>query len=176
MTAMQSSRAAETGLPPEDIDLVATWLDADRVRFAAGISAGLLAGILALAVAGVMSVAGGQQFTYPAKLMATFLLGWDATDLNAGIGTVLTGFVIFEVVSAFWGFIYGHFVKTNNLGSLLAMGAVFGFFSWVFEWNLFLHSVRPILYSGVGAGPAFLVCMVYGVALTSVAFFDRAFR
>ncbi|MGK5085558.1 hypothetical protein WDW37_19900 [Bdellovibrionota bacterium FG-1] len=166
----------DQALPPEDIDLVATWLVADRVRWAAGIAAGLFAGFLAMAVAAVVAVASGMEFVYPAKLMATAILGWEATDYSSGISTVLVGFGLFEVASAFWGFIYAHFVKTNALGSLLAMGAVWGFFSWVFEWNLFLHSVKPILYSGVGPGVAFLICMTYGVALTSVAFFDRVFR
>jgi hypothetical protein len=168
--------SATHGLPPEDIDLVATWLDADKTRWVAGLIAGLFAGVMALAVAGVLAAAGGMQFLYPVKLMATWVLGYGATDIAGGMGPVVIGFIVFEAVSAWWGFIYAHFVKTNNLGSLLAMGAVFGFFSWVFEWNLFLHAVKPILYSGVGPAPAFLVCMVYGVSLTSVAFFDRALR
>ena len=175
---MQSTTTHTThhDLPPEDINLVATWLVADRVRWMAGIAAGLFAGVMALVIAGVMSTAAGMQFLYPFKLAATPFLGWEATDYAAGMGTVLVGFLGFEAVSAFWGFIYGHFVKTSSLGGLLAMGAVWGFFSWVFEWNLFLHSVKPILYSGIGAAPAFLVCMVYAVSLTSIAFFDRAFR
>ena len=162
------------GLPPEDINLVATWLVADKTRWAAGILAGLFAGVVALAFAGVMAAASGSEFLYPIKLMATPVLGYDATDLRSGAGSVIVGLALFEIVSAFWGFIYAHFIKTNALGSLLAMGAVWGFFSWVFEWNLFLHAVKPILYSGVGAAPVFFVCMVYGVSLTSVAFFHRA--
>lgn len=162
------------GLPPEDIDLVATWLVADKTRWVAGILAGLFAGVIALAFAGVLAAASGMEFLYPVKLMGTPILGFDATDTRSGFGAVLVGFLLFEAVSAFWGFVYAHFCKTNALGSLLAMGAVWGLFSWIFEWNLFLHAVKPILYSGVGPGPAFLVCMVYGVSLTSVAFFYRA--
>jgi hypothetical protein len=43
-----NTRDLPQGLPVEDIDLVATWLDADKVRFAAGIAAGLFAGLVAL--------------------------------------------------------------------------------------------------------------------------------
>ncbi len=170
------SQNPSTGLPVEDIDMIATWLVADRTRWLAGIVAGLFSGVLALGVAGVLSYINELEFLYPLKLMATPILGLEATDYSAGFFTILTGFIFFESMCALWGFVYAHFVKTNSLGSLLAMGAVWGFFSWVFEWNLFLHSVKPILYAGVPASAALLVCMVYGVSMSSVAFFDRSLR
>jgi hypothetical protein len=163
-------------LPPEDINLVALWLDADKVRFAAGIAAGLFAGLVALAFAGVLAAAGGMEFTFPTKLMGTWIVGASGTEVGANLGHVLAGVAVVEVLSAFWGFVYAHFVKTNSLGALLAMGLVWGVFGWIFHWNLYFHSIRTILASNVGPGAPLLVFVVWGVSLTCVAFFDRAFR
>ncbi len=168
--------AQHHALPPEDIDLVANWLVFDRVRAVAGVLTGLFAGVLALAVAGALAVMNGMEFLYPVKLMATPVLGFAATEYSAGFLTLVTGFIVFQFMCTFWGFVYSHFVKTDALGPLLAMGAVWGFFSWVFEWNLFLHAEKAIVYSGVSPSAALLVCMVYGVSMSSLAFFNRVLR
>jgi hypothetical protein len=163
-------------LPPEDIDLVATWLVTDKARWAAGVAAGLFAGLLAMGFAGVLAVAGGMEFMFPVKLMGTAIVGPSATELGAHLGAVLAGLVVVEALAAFWGFVYAHFVKTNALGSLLAMGLVWGVFGWIFHWNLYFHSIKSILASNVSPGAAFPVFLIYGLSLTSVAFFDRAFK
>jgi hypothetical protein len=56
------------------------------------------------------------------------------------------------------------------------MGLVWAVFAWIFHWNLYFHSIRTILASHVGPAAPLLVLAVWGVSLTSVAFFDRAFR
>jgi hypothetical protein len=163
-------------LPIEDVNLVETWLQADKVRWAAGIFAGLFAGIVALGFAGVLASAGGMEFLFPVKLMGTAIVGASATEYGPNPSGVIAGLLLVEALAAFWGFVYAHFVKTNSLGALLAMGLVWGAFGWIFHWNLYFHSIKTILASEVSAGAAFPVFMAYGVSLTSVAFFDRIFR
>lgn len=163
-------------LPVEDINLVATWLEADKVRWAAGIAAGLFAGLVALGFAGILAMAGGMEFWFPVKLMGTAIIGPYATELGPNFSGIFAGLVLVEVLGAFWGFVYAHFVKTSSLGALLAMGLVWGVFGWIFHWNLYFHSIKTILASNVSPAAAFPVFLAYGLSLTSVAFFDRAFR
>lgn len=164
------------GLPPEDIDLVATWLVADKTRWIAGVAAGLFAGLVALSFAGVLALTGGMEFLFPVKLMASAILGPYATELGAHPRAVIAGLVFTEALAALWGFVYAHFIKTNALGALLAMGLVWGVFGWIFHWNLYFHSIKPILAANISPAAAFPVFLVWGLSLTSVAFFDRALR
>jgi hypothetical protein len=157
----------------EDFNIVATWLDADKTRWVAGVMAGLFAGLVAMGLAMAMSVVGGLEFWFPVKLLGMVIYGPSATEYGMH-APILAGFLIWEGVAAFWGFIYGHFVKTDSLGALLAMGMVWGLFLWIFDWNLFLHADKSILASNVSPASAFPVCLTYGLALTSVAFFYRA--
>ena len=159
-----------------DMNLVEIWLRKDPPRWIAGVLAGLLAGAVAMAVAGLISRAAGFQMLFPLKLMATPFCGPAATDLDAGIGTVLVGLALIETICAFWGFVFAHFTGTNSLSALLAMGIVWAAFSWVFLWNLFFQSWKPIFAAQIPAGVVFPVCLAYGISLCSVAFFDRMIR
>jgi hypothetical protein len=159
-----------------DINLVEGWLKADPKRWLAGVLAGLFAALIAIAVAGIISVVGGMEFLFPVKLMATWVLGASATELGMHLGAIAVGFGVIGAICGFWGFVYAQFVRTNCLGPLLAMGLVWGIFSWVFEWNLFFHSIKPILTADVSPAPVFFICLAYGISLTSVAFFDRSLR
>lgn len=174
---MNSAHANTPGTQDiEEVNLVALWLDFDRTRWVAGVLAGLFAGIVAIAVAMLLSVVGGGEVWFPVKLMATPILGAGATEYGFKLGALIVGFLFIEVLCAFWGFVYGHFVKTNSLGALLAMGLTWGIFGWIFIWNLFFHAFNTILYADVSAGAAFPVFIAYGVSLTVVGFFDRALR
>lgn len=166
----------QNGLPVEDVDLVAGWLVADKTRWAAGIAAGLFAGVVALGLAGVLAVSGGMEFWFPIKLMATPIVGSAATEYGFNVGSIVAGLIFVEALAAFWGFVYSHFVKTDSLGALLAMGVVWALFGWIFHWNLYFASFRTVYAAHVSSGAAFPVFLAYGVSLTSVAFFDRAFR
>jgi hypothetical protein len=59
---------------------------------------------------------------------------------------------------------------------LLGMGLTWGAFSWIFLNNLFSPSFLDIRAIKIPNSAAFFVWMVYGVALTSVAYFDKAVR
>ncbi len=157
----------------EDYNLVETWLRKDPSRWAAGFLAGLFAGVVALGLASIISVMAGKEFTFAVKLMATPLLGSFATEAGTQAAAVIAGFILFEAICAFWGLVFAHFTQTNHLSSLLAMGLVWGLFSWIFIWNLFLQSFDPIFWAQISAGAVFPICLAYGISLTSVAFFDR---
>jgi hypothetical protein len=90
--------------------------------------------------------------------------------------TLIAGFFSFEALAAFFGFVFSHFVFTNRLSMLVGMGFAWAGFSWVFIVNLFSPSFRDIFVSDFSRGGAFGVCCAYGLALTSVAFFDRVLR
>lgn len=160
-----------------DMNMVATFLVADPVRWVAGVVAGAFAGVIALVLAMIMASAAGYEFLFPAKLMGTILLGAEATASDAGVAPVIVGFVIFELVAMLWGFVFGHFTRaTNALPALLGVGLAWAAFSWVFIWCLFLQSFRPIFVANLNYGAAIPVCLAYGLGLTSVAFFDRMIR
>lgn len=159
-----------------DMNIVALWLRVDKVRWISGLLAGLLAGAMALVFAMVLCVASGREFWYPAKLMASILMGTDATAVGGQFGMILCGFILFEALASFLGFVYAHFTATNNTQALLAVGLTWAAFSWIFIWNLFFQSFSTIFAAALPSGAVFAVCLVYGLSLTSVGFFDRAMR
>ncbi len=159
-----------------DINVVEKWIQVDKTRWAAGLLAGAFAGVVALVFAMIFSKAVGLELTFPAKLMATPILGAAAANYDAGLGAILTGFIFFELIAVFWGIVYAHFTYTNSLPALMGMGLTWAAFSWIFIFNLFMQSWEPIFAAAIPSGAAFAVCLVYGLALTSVAAFDRAIR
>jgi hypothetical protein len=160
----------------EDFNLVALWLRTDAKRWLAGILAGAFAGAVALGVAMAISAMSGREFWYAAKLLGTAILGPFATEVGLHMDAVLAGFVVMEAICIFWGLVYAHFTQTNQLGPLLAMGVVWGLFSWIFIWNLFLPAFQTIYAAHISPAAAFPICLAYGISMTSVAFFDRMVR
>lgn len=161
----------------EDINLVEIWLRRDYVRWVAGALAGAFAGVMAI-IAGmvIVKLGHGQDVWYPVKLMATPILGRSATDFAMDPTHLIVGFLMIEAICVFWGVMYGHFVSTNRIAPLLAMGLVWGLFSWIFTWNLFLQSFKMIFATHTPSGAVFFVCLAYGFSLASISLFDRLFR
>ncbi len=159
-----------------DPNIVATWLQADPIRWVSGAVAGIIAGAVGLAVAMGISVLGGYEIWFPAKLISTIILGGHGTDYGFNVPTILLGVVFTEIVTAFLGILYSHFVATNKLKALLPMGVVWGIFSWIFIWNLFMRAFKPILAADIPSSLAFPVCIAFGVSLATVSFVDRALR
>lgn len=159
-----------------EVNLVEIWLRRDPVRWIAGALAGLFAGLIALAFAMVLSSAAGGDFWFPAKILGTILVGPFATEYGLNWSSILSGVLVLEAMGLFWGVVYAHMTGTNSLQALLPIGLVWGIFSWIFIWNLFLQSFQPLHAAGVASSVALFVCLVYGLSLTSVSFFDRALR
>jgi len=158
-----------------EYNLVEMWLRKDPTRWVAGALAGLFAGAVAMGLAVFIASSIGLEPFFPLKLIGTILLGPSATEIGVANGAI-TGAVLFESLTLFLGVIFSHFVGSNKMGALLPMGLVWGIFSWIFIWNLFLQSFRPIFVAKVSSSPVFLVCLVFGLALTSVKLFDPLLR
>ncbi len=158
-----------------DMDLVAVWLKKDPRRWIAGILAGVFAGILMLAFAALLSSMAGHEPLFAVKLGALPFLGNVSTDF-ASSGAVVVGFIAIEVLAAFLGLVYAHFTGTNALAPLLGVGIVWGIFGWIFISNLFIQSFQSVKAAHISSGASFFAWMVFGVALTSVSFFDRMLR
>lgn len=159
-----------------DVNIVEAWLQWNPIRWVAGALAGVLGGAIALGVAMLMAKSQGYELWFPAKLMATLVSGPQSTAIGWNKTTIVTGLIVFEVLCLILGVFFAHFTGTNCLSSLLGMGFVWGIFSWIFIWNLFLPAFTPLLWAQVSSGSVLPVCLVFGFFLASVAFFDRAMR
>ena len=163
----------------KDLDLVAPWLKFDSTRWLAGALAGMFAGLVALVFGGVLAKVGGMEMLFPVKVMALPILGSSATEVGlsgGGATAVIVGLVTFELLCAFLGAVFAHFVFSNAAGPLLGMGFTWGAFSWIFINNLFSQSFLDVRAANLSRGAGFGFWMVFGLSLTSVAFFDRALR
>lgn len=158
-----------------EYNLVEIWLRKDPVRWIAGGLAGLFAGTVAIGVAMMISSSHGLEPWFPIKLAGTILLGPNSTDIMSTKGITAGGSLLGGLFLVL-GIAYAHFTGTNFLGALLPMGLVWGIFSWIFIWNLFSQSWQPIFAARIPSGPMFLICIVFGLSLASVAFFDRVLR
>lgn len=159
-----------------EMDLVATWLKWDPTRLIAGALAGLFAGVMMLAFAMIIAVVMGHEAWFPIKVAALPFLGQSATEVGPEMRAILVGFVAQEFLCMILGMIYAQVTGTNSLPTLLVLGFVWGTFSWIFINNLFLQSFKAIYAAHLSAGAAFPVNIIFGLSLTSVAFFDRALR
>jgi hypothetical protein len=160
----------------EEVKLVEMWLRKDPVRWVAGALAGAFAGLVMIASAMVILRIIGMEAWTPDKLAAVPFLGASALETGFVTKSILTGFIVHEALCVFLGIVYAHVTGTNALGALLGVGLTWGAFSWVFINNLFTASFRDVLVAGVPQGAAFFYCMIFGISLSSVAFFDRMLR
>jgi hypothetical protein len=119
------------------------------------------------------SVGGGLEAFYPVKIPAIPLLGAEAMVLGPQLSALVTGLAVHLLLSAVLGIAYAHFTVTNTLLPLLGAGFVWGTFSWIFIFNLFIQSFTEINALQLPRGPALFVCLAFGFALSSVRWFDR---
>ena len=156
-------------------NLVENWLRRDPVRWISGGLAGLLAAVVAIGFAMILASTAGLETWFPLKLIGSIVLGPVATDINLAQGAVAGG-ILFVLTCIFLGSVFAHFVYTNALKGLLAMGLVWGLFSWIFIWNLYMQSFNTILAAQVSSAAAFPICVLFGLTLASVSGFDRMIR
>ncbi len=151
------------------------WLRKDPIRWLCGGVSGLFAGGIAVLVSMICAHSAGLEMAFPVKLLGTILEGPSATDVNTWNGFI-AGALLLAVLCVFLGAIFSHFVGTNSLKALVPMGLVWGIFSWIFIWNLFFQSFPTLFAAQVASGVVFIICISFGLSLTSVAFFDSVFR
>lgn len=161
---------------PGEIDLVAIWLKFDAKRWIAGAFAGMFAAAVMIGFSMALCSFSGGELWFPVKIASIPFLGHLALDEVSHNQSLTIGIIMYEALGAFLGAVYAHFTGTNRMGPLLGMGLTWGCFGWVFINNLFSHSWRNIIAARVHEGAAFGAWIVFGIALTSVAFFDRALR
>lgn len=170
----QTQSLSQTQTPePGDIDLVSTWLRLDLPRLIAGVLAGVFAGIVMVAFAGVLCKMAGWELLLPLKVPALAVLGNEATELGMNPKALIVGFVVHSMVTGLLGGVYAHFTQTNKLLPLLGAGFVWGTFSWIFIFNLFTKSFLEVRTLDLPAGPAFFVHLVFGFSLASISYFDQ---
>ncbi len=159
-----------SSLPENDVNVVEMWVRKDPVRLIAGALAGVLAALIALVFAMVISSGAGLETTFPAKLFASILVGTSATEHASGMGIIVLGIAFVSILSAISAAVFAHFTYTNKLSELLMMGLVWGVFTWIFVWCLFLPSFDQVLWAKISAGWPFFICLLFGASLSSVKF------
>lgn len=159
-----------------DHDIVAIWLRRDPIRWGAGLLAGFAAAVIALMVAMVLSKMGGRELLFPIKVCALPFLGSQATEFTAPISTLIVGMIAMLGFGGFWGAVFAHFTGTNRVPALLGVGLVWGLFTWVFWFSLFLFSFKAYYWAQVSPAMTFPVAVTYGLSLATVSIFDRALR
>ncbi len=156
--------------------IVESWLKVDLVHWGAGALAGSAAAILAAIVGGFISLLGGYELVFPFKLFAGLFLGPTALAYDSGFLSIFVGIAFLTLLGAFLGFVFSHFTRTNNIKALIPMGCVWGIFSWIFIWNLFLPSFQTFYAVHLPSGPAFLVCVLFGALLAMTSKLDALLR
>ena len=168
---------ASAGLDQQDdeLNVVEAWLSWDTRRVVAGAGAGLFAGVVALALAMVLSATNGMDLWFPARFAALPVLGGTALKFDNSMAIVV-GFIVHEVLSAVLGMFYAHFTINNSTPRLFGAGLVWGIYSWIFISCLFVQSFRDISAVNLPKSAFLPVNMAFGLALMSVAMFDRTIR
>lgn len=161
---------------PMEQNLTDVWLRKDPVRWVAGALAGCVGGAAMLLFSIILAKLAGMDGLYLVKLAASPWVGDAAMEYSPSPMVLIAGGVQLAILFSFLGATFAHFAATNALPALLGLGLSWGAFGWVFITNLFSQSYRPVVVAEVPRGFAFFAWMVFGIGLTSVAFFDRTLR
>jgi hypothetical protein len=172
---MSSHSTTNSASESNDFNLVAAWLRFDIRRVIAGGFAGAFAGIVALVFAMVLATKFGYEIWYPVKIAAVPFLGAAAMDYGNMQGLIV-GLMVHLALSATLGKIYGHFSIFSEFLPLLALGLVWGVFSWIFISCLFVQAFTEVFALNLSMGAAFFVNMVYGIALSSLTIFNKMLK
>jgi hypothetical protein len=174
-SAHQHSNSNEVIDSEGDINIVALWVKLDVIRWMAGFAAGVFSGAIALVASMVVTASTGGDLWMPLKVGALPFLGGHALEYGMGFSVYL-GAAALLGLCGFLGILFAHFVRTNRFMPLFSVGATWGIFSWIFLNNLFFKSWRDFLAAGLSDAKIFFVCLLFGVSLVSLAFFDRMLR
>ncbi|MBI4925117.1 MAG: hypothetical protein HY843_04260 [Bdellovibrio sp.] len=166
----------ETTQDMQDIKMVQKWLRFDPLRWLAGAMGGLLSGAVGIIIGSLYCYYSGHEIWFFLKLGALPALGANATEIGLYSNAIFTGFLFYEGMALILGVVFSHFTWTNSFFPLLVMGLVWGIFTWIFIFNLFIQSIPQVLAAEIRPGATLPLCLVFGFALISVAFFDRVLR
>ena len=145
-------------------------------RFAAGIVAGILGGILMMGFMMTYSSVTGAGVTMPLKALGAFVYGVEA--LVAGPMAMLAGAVIQLGFSIVLGILFALFIsrRTSTIAALFA-GIVVGIVIWVAMDLFVLPYTNPTMAARIALMPLayFIAHLLYGVGLGMTPAFIRTF-
>ncbi len=154
-----------------EYSLVATWLRKDPGCLLESALAGSFSAISSAMVASLIAQQAGYPPAFPLKLLGTIIAGPQNTDYDTGC--MALGIYLWLGLCIFSTTVFAHFVATRRFQSLFLMGLVWGTFSWIFLWNLFMQSFPAIYNAHIPSASVFCIWMVFGMSLTSLALFAR---
>lgn len=167
---------AKVGPSEGDPNLVEMWVRKDPSRWIAGAMAGIFAAGVMVLFAMMLSTFGSMDMLAPIKVPAVPFLGAEAMRVGVHLPAIAVGATVLLLLSAFLGAVFSHFTYTNKLFPLLGMGLTWGIFSWIFWNNLVFPSWLDYRTLALPKGAMFFSLVVFGISLSSVAFFDRVVR
>ena len=130
----------------------------------AGILSGIIGGVLMGMLSMMVTLAMGQGFWTPMKLIAGTTHGVDV--LIGGAGIVLWGLIIHMMVSAGYGVLFTLVVpRSTRPGAALAAGLIYGALIWAFMGSLIVPAINPTMHARLAmmSGWFFLEHLLYGV-------------
>ena len=164
------------GASEGDPNLVEMWVRKEPGRWVAGAVAGVFAAVLMLLFAMVVCSFGHMDVMAPLKVPAVPFLGAEAMRVGMHMGAIAVGLIALFTFTAFLGAVFAHFTYTNHLLSLIGMGFTWGVFAWIFLNNLMFPSWMQYRALDLPKGAMLFTLIVFGLGLSSVAFFDRVFN
>jgi hypothetical protein len=162
---------------PDSLDgehnLVELLCNFRAARIRAGILAGIVAGIAMIVYGMIYCAINGVDITAPMKIAGLPILGNSAMAYGSATG-IAVGLAAFFAYSIFHGMTYAHVTGGNRRGALFGMGLTWAAYSWIFVTCLFMPAFRSYYEAEIPRGVMFFAWIVWGLALMSVRFFDRA--
>ena len=155
-----------------EFNVVALWTKFRGARIRAGALAGIFAGAMMQLFGVVFCAISGRDLLLPFKISALPYLGNSAIAYGSVPGLVV-GLIAFYTLAIILGTTYAHFTGTNHKGVRFGIGVTWGIWGWIFITCLFSPSFRAYHEAEIPRGPMFFAWLVFGLGLTSVAWFDK---
>ena len=157
---------------PGEYRVVEMWSQPRLARLRAGAMAGIVAGVAMLLFGMIYCLIRGIDVMAPMKISALPFLGNPAMAYGSASGLAV-GLIAFFSMASVSGMVYAHFTGVNNRKGLLGVGITWAAFSWVFLSCLFLPANRAYYAADIPKGVMFFAWIVFGLSLSSVAWFDK---
>ncbi|MCX6022268.1 MAG: hypothetical protein NTZ05_11160 [Chloroflexi bacterium] len=136
----------------------------------AGLGAGLVAGVLALACASLLALAAGQPWSRPITLVASLVYG-PQIALAPGLEPdwTIAAAALLLPLAAVWGIVYGLLIVAigfrPDAGLRVTLGLLVGVSLWVLMFVGLAHLAAPITVRMTPAWAVLALSLVYGAAL-----------
>lgn len=130
----------------------------------AGISAGLLGGVVMGLFAMIVAALTGPGFWAPMKLISAVFLGQGA--MTGGAGAILLGMIIHLFTAAVYGVIFAALISRRvSSAAAIALGGLYGIALFLFMTYLVLPWANPVMFANINQGWFFLYHVAYGLTV-----------